>query len=717
MYENRDKSKLSRRLSEDPWDVPRRGMTYPRSQSVEAPGRSIRFFLVVVFSVFLSGFSRSYGQSSEQKITAEETTRSQNRSSALVRVTLKETTSHLVSDYLNLVEELKTLTEDYSGYFTNFQQDQAEQLEKELHRFSQQLSDSSYYSDYRNLSRDLKRLQSELVRQEEELSRLLSSQVAPGIGSGRRQNSKLYRITETLRRELDLLHEQFVNDISRKMEASEAASAIVRQYIKTRIAEISKDDERSISHSYAAEGTGKQDDQRSVVIEIDLSILDNLEAILDNIEVLDIPEIPEIPPAPELPPAVYDIPDNSFYVPESPAVPRPPAVCREETRTSYTTSSGQAGLTLRFVDSTRLDDVSTPVYVVNPLGSLEIEAWDHPWIHVESEVDLSAESPEKADEISSQLNIRVYQSSDAAFVEMVLPQLYDPRSLIRSNTVKIKAPIDNPLNCSGSNGELTITGFHNDVKVRADRCDLKIENVDGRVEATNRMGRIRVSDVLGRMGLKNSFARVDVSRCRGEISIVNEYGAVDIQESSGELLIQNSGRIDVLDFTGGVRVQNDRGTVHIRNLDGSLQLSNTFSPVFVDNIRGPAGLDILRGSISVDRMEGPLSVTGRFGEIKVESVSGPVYLVNSDGTIDFDIDRSITGQSTINADRSKIKLRLGKSADMLLTVETVGGAIHSSFPDPVNQSDSLSSTRVELGNMSAQLAVSGRDSKIVIDSK
>jgi hypothetical protein len=118
----------------------------------------------------------------------------------------------------------------------------------------------------------------------------------------------------------------------------------------------------------------------------------------------------------------------------------------------------------------------------------------------------------------------------------------------------------------------------------------------------------------------------------------------------------------------------------------------------------------------VDQVDGPLSARNTYGTITAVSLSGPLQLVNAFGMIDLAIDRTILGRSSIIADNGTIKLRLDESADILLTVEMIGGAIKSAFPTPVEKTDSSSTTRLELGRMAASLDISGYSTDVVISS-
>ena len=694
-----------RRFSEDPWDVSQGDGPRCRSVSLKRPLWLVWLAVTLLF-LMLAWSAQVWAQSAPPRPPDIEKAPDKPKTTDRIKVTLKNDAGELAQDYLVLLEQLKTLSADYSNYYSDFQQKHAEELEEKMRQLSRRLNDSAYFRDFTTLTFDLARLQLELHKQETELAQLNTTKPARGEHSGEPIDPKLRKITRTLRREIELLHDQFEDDIGERMKASAAKSAIVQQYIRASVVAAkmgSALDRRAIVLE-----VGDNDNTAPMVLEIDLRNFDDLDEVFQNCEQIGAFNIPD----PSRPPDIYDLPKMTVYAP----LPDVPPIRLEDKRTAFRHSSGEAGLTLQFVDSTRTSSAATAVYVVNPMGTLEVEGWDRPWILVDAKVELSADGADKADDLAERVDVRIHNRPNAVYVELILPRLTDPKTSILSVSIEIKAPRDNPLSCRNSHGRLVVRDFVNDVKLNADHCEIKLSTVDGRVEVVNSMGYLTIADVSGRLELRNAYGPLMVTGCRGDMTIENSFSSIDIKDCSGEAQIRNSGSVDVVDFTGDLRIDNDNGAVMVHNLDGSLQVTNSLQPIVVGNIRGPAGLQNERGTIQVEQVDGPLSASNTYGTITAVSLSGPLQLVNTYGVIDLTVDQTILGRSSIMADNGTIRLDLDKSADILLTVEMIGGAIKSAFPTPVQETDSSSFTRLELGRMAASMDISGYGTDVVIST-
>ena len=708
MYNDYNGSRQDRQFSDDPWDVSRGGDSRCRSICVKKPFWLVWLSLgiVVMLLVWSAHVKAQPAPPQPPRPPDIENSREKPRSTNIIKVTLKEDADELAQDYLVLLEQLKNLTADYSSYYSDFHQKHAEQLEKEMRQLSRQLNDSAYFRNFSTLTLDLTRLQLELHKQETELAYLYKSQLSQQTHSDESADPKLRKITRTLRRELEMLHDQFENDIGERMKTSVAKSAMVQQYIKASIA--AKTSGSSPQTHTVVVGMGDHEYEQPIVLEIDLSTFADLEDVLQNCEQIEVYNILE----PSQPTDIIELPKLIGYAPP----PGIPPIRLEDKRTSFRHSSGEAGLALQFVDSTLTSSSATSVYVVNPMGTLNVEGWDRPWIMVNAKVELASENAEKADDLAERVDVRIHNQPNAVYIELVLPQLTDPKVSIISTSIEIKAPRDNPLSCRNSHGRLDVRDFDNDVKLSADHCDIKLSTVDGKVEVNNKNGYLTVIDVSGRIELKNYHGPLTVTGSSGDMTIENSFSSIDIKDCSGEAQIRNSGNVNIVEFSGDVRIDNDNGIVVVHHLDGSLEVTNSLQPVVAGNIRGQTSLQNDRGAIQVNQIDGPLSARNTFGTITAVSLSGPLQLINANGAIDLDIDQSIHGRSSIIVDNGTIKLKLDKSSDLLLTVEMIGGAIKSAFSTPVLETDSSSTTRLELGLMDASLNISGYGTDVVISS-
>jgi len=696
---------VTRRI--DPWDATWDGYVGARSATAAAqPWWWLIFWFLLSTALLLLSAAPVRSQSAPPQPPDE------RPHSDRIKVVLKSDTRELAHDYLELLDQIRVLTEDYSRYYADFRQERAEQLEKQLENFHRQLNDSAYFGNLRQLSYDLARLHLELQRQEQELA-ALNGKEAAGEKSERRsdelEDRKLRKVTTSLRRELDMLKNRLEEDIGVRLADNAARSAIIQQYVKAAV--IAAKVQEVAGKHHVLIGLGDVGLDQPLVVEVDLKML---QGMADALEAVDLHDIAVIS-SPEVPTPLPRLPDLTIVTPpdQPPDLPQPPAELGEK-RIVYHRKSGEAGLTLEIVDSARAGSAVTPVYIVNPFGSLEVEGWDGDWIVVTAEIEIAAMLPEKAEALAERIGIRMHNKTSAVYVETVLPQLTDPQTRVVRADVRIKAPVDNPLNCRNSHGNLYVAGFDNDVKLSANHCDIDLRGVTGSVEVVNSMGRLQVSDVSGRLELRNAYEQLKVARCTGDMTIENAFAPIELTDCSGDVKIRNSGAVNVIDHTGAVDIQNNNGIVKVQNLDGNLLATNSLHPVLIENVRGSAGLKNVRGAIQITEIYGPLSASNIYGNITANTLSGPLQLVNNNGVIDLDIASAMAGRSSITADFGAVRLKMAEESDLLLTVEMFGGDIQSAFPMPVNKTDSSSSTRIELGRMLGSLDVSGRGSDVVI---
>ncbi len=690
----------------DPWDVNRGEDGNTKAAALDRRSWWLLFaWLLVAAALTLTLAAEAWTQAAPPRPPDDDP------SPGRVRVVLKSDARELAGDYLAFLNQIQVLSEDYDRYFSDFHQEHAEKLQEQLRKISHSLSDSAYFSDFSQLSKDLARLHHELRLQEDQLARLHTektqekkSRQSADVSS----DLRIRRLTSSLLRELNMLNTQLEEDITERFAADKVTSAIVQQYIKAVI--VTANIERAAGQHAVVVEIGQGGYLEPLVIELDLKELEGLTDALEDIELFEIGAVP----APSMPPRVHRLPRATIISPVDP----PPLPLAEvgDKQIVYHHKSGETGLTLQIVDSTRTTSAITPVYVMNPFGSLEIEGWDRDWILVSAEIEIAAEDPDEAEALAERVDLRIHSKSDAIYVETVLPQLTDPQTRVVSATIQIKAPTDSPLNCRNSHGKVYVAGFDNGVKLNANHCDVNVRGIVGSVEVVNSMGRLIISDVSGGMELRNAYELLKVSRCKGPMTIENAFARIELSDCSGNVRVRNSGAIDVSDHTGDLEIDNNNGVVMVRNLDGDLQVVSSLHPVVIENIRGSAGLENVRGAIRIDGVEGPLAASNIYGSITASALSGPLHLVSSNGMIDLDLDRSIVGRSSIISDYGNIKLKLKESSDLLLTVEALGGDIQSAFPFPVQKTDSSHTSRIELGRMVGSLDVSARGADVVISA-
>ncbi|MFH1373581.1 MAG: DUF4097 family beta strand repeat-containing protein [bacterium] len=570
----------------------------------------------------------------------------------------------MAEEYLDLLKQLRVLSDDYRDYFTAAHTELAEVHLKELSLLAHRLDEGEYLSDPEKLTVDIDQVQRAIEKQQADL---------------KKSDRRAFRLTHSLQQELEvmraLLDEQTVQAPRRKKESSlqmEELLEVIR-----------------VATEAGTEGLSGT----FIMITTDHDG-DTISISLDELCEIPLPAIVGLEPLPAL---------------------RQPVVVPAPREIEFISRSAGSGVVREFVDSIRVTSNTQPIYIDNPIGDLEISGWDRPEIVVVSTVEVTAESRAEAKKYAERVALQTRSEADKIQVEVIVPSLTDPRISVTNSELRVSVPNRNPLIVTGSFGKVYITKVRGGVILQANYSPVEIDNVDGHVVIVNTMARVDLSRITGTIKVTNSYGPIEVSRCHGDMEIENSFSSTELSYCEGNVVIHSSGDIDVLRHSGSVHIENKNGRVEVTKLEGNLSVSNSFQLLSVEDIFGSAELKNNNASIRIFNVTGEISADNSYGSISGELLSGPLHLTNRKGSIDVTLAEKVTGPSTIDASFGSIRLAVWPGSDLLLQATTTGGDIQSHYPLDVVDSGLIKKTRLSLGKGSSLLTVTGGNSEILIE--
>lgn len=502
----------------------------------------------------------------------------------------------------------------------------------------------------------------------------------------KRADPNLYRLTRSLRRELEVVTDLFDEDIVSRIGANQDLEAAVESRVRVMVEE--------------ALGGGK-----NVVVRIG-----NEDGTTEDIEIsIDTGKLPGIPPV---------SPEDKRVVAHPEVLPRPP---RPEVpdvdfggRTMvFSSGKGQVSVVKETHDSIEVV-TEQPVYVVNPTGQLEIVGWERPWVRARCDLKVSAATREKAEQLMEQIVMRLYRRSDAVYVEADAPDLSDPRLKVDLSRITIEMPSSNAVVVQSSFGRMKVRDVHSSVKVNGSSTDISLDRVSGGIELSGSQGDMVLSHVKGSIRARNAYGALRLHDCDGDIKVENLNAEVSLADCSGSAEVSNNGPVMISGFEGPVTVHNVNGLIQADNITGDLTARTSLKPIYVSDVRGSVALENANGSVHTENIAGKLRATNSRGPIYAVSPSGPVVLSNRSGNIELLLEHGLSGPSRVDAFDGLVNLRLSGDLDLLLTVESNGGQISSSLPVAVQQSGDRRSARLALGDATQALNVTGTNSDVLI---
>ncbi len=571
-----------------------------------------------------------------------------------IQIKLDKSSENLAEEYLDILEQLQEIVEDYSEYLSELEPAICEGYSISFGVFTEGLQSGRYAKSYKELLSDIEDFVQNLRHLERE------HQDASGTA-----DQRCRRIIRNLRREMNMLVDLTEEHVDHA-KAKEIWNENLQLYL-----------EEGLKH---------------LIIMLE-DRQDELDEIIGRAA-----EIPLLPPIPDIKPL--------------PAIPIP----HKKGVSDYNHAKGEVGLVRDFSDSLTVKRSDHTIHISNPLGDVKIIGWDKGVIVSTLEIEVKAEPHVVEKDFVSESSLKMAMSGNSYEVQADLPKVSDPSIKILTSTLTVYVPYGNPVECENAFGELFVSDLGNGADVTGQYSKIKVENVQGNITVANTMGPIALEDITGSISVRNGYSPIEIIACDGDMTIENAYSEITLDNSRGQVILSNSGRITVHSHTGNVTITNTYGTVEVNRLDGDLRATNAFQPLVIRNIKGEAELENTYAKINASDISDFLSATNKYGQIFGEKLNGPLKVFSENGTIKLVLDRQLNGPSTVTASYGTIDLTLNESTNIFLKAHTINGDIQTLLPLLIRDEGTTMSTEYKFGKGRNTLAVSGRNTSIIISS-
>ena len=758
--------------TEDTWDIEspcRRcwgALSLPRLSCLATP-------IILVLLTFLMLPVDIVGQS------APPPTESFTEGKRKVSQNLERSAEELAFDYLDFLEQLRRLTNDYSVYIKQLPAHDASQLAYQLQLISRHLQDTAAWGDYMQMLQNLAQWQEELSQREEQLAKVkvrskppdyesqeqaedelayhrsqleklkqevsdvreemssggdddlkkdladLEKEIAEHEAAARTLEAslkthppadsedvspRLYRLIRNLRRELEVLRDLYQGDVYGRLSENRQLQPVLKEYVR----KLAEQWQEGAAAPGAPPGVLVYDKTSGGFSWV------RGPASIDSEDVrLAAPGVAVIAPD-ELPPAVVlgiakeSLPPEELTLPEMPELP---AISDQDIggrQIIQSPRSGEVIVVKELADSAAVTSNKVPIYIMNPVGTLDVVGWDRDWVTAQCQFEISAVDVARAKQLAAKLDLQIYERANGIYVEAVSPALSDPAVRISQNHLTIRVPRANALVVQSSYGAADISQLTGGVRLSGANCAIALHSLSGGVEVASERGPVTASGIEGSLYVRNSSQSVQLTDCDGPIQAENKFALISLRNCRGSARLDNSGPIQVASFDGRVEITNDNGALQLEQIRGDLYVKNALQPVFISDVSGSAKVESDRGEIRAQGVNGQLYAVNNHALITARSLGGPVTLYNRDGQIDLSLEQSLLGPSRVSAQNGVVNLRLRSEVNLLLTVEAVGGSISSSLPVAVEQRGDTRLARLSLGDAANALAITGTNADVVI---
>ncbi|UCC44658.1 MAG: hypothetical protein JSU65_01645 [Candidatus Zixiibacteriota bacterium] len=597
----------------------------------------------------------------------------------------------LADEYLTILEELQMIIEDYAEYYSEL-----EVKERKLHPISfgklkRGLKSGRYTESHDVLKGDL----TEFIK---ELSVLEEKTV-----SGRGENNKAWRrLVRNLAREMSMLVD-FIADYQNRIETNDIYLVALQEYLD------------------------KASKERRIVIQIETSKIDELLEQLEDLEGIEslavedlleelqaveelkalklvVPSVPEIPLVPGVP--------LSSYPPKK--LPRVPDIYVGEDG-EVTVGLRKRGYGRELSATATVSDDETPITIIHPSGNVLVGGWNRDVILAKLQLEVSADKRSKEEKFAESAELQIKRLAKGYIVNVRVPKISDPDIKLLSSVLSIRLPMNNPVECRNSFGQLVVADMSGGLRTFGENSEVYVSNVTGSVTAQNSSGPMTFSSVVGNIDALNNNGIIYAVNCSGKLEFKNEYAPIALVGCEGSTRIGNIGVVTVQDHLGDVIIDNSRGHVAVEDLEGNLEASNLHHPLRAWRISGSAQLSNLSADIDIRGIKGSLTVINKHGQITGEDLNGPLKINSYDGDVTVKLNHRLGGPSTITADNSTVLLSVRDRADVLLLASTKGGTIKSSLPVDRSAEKGIETAVLKFGRGSDSLEVSGQNASIHIN--
>jgi DUF4097 and DUF4098 domain-containing protein YvlB len=582
----------------------------------------------------------------------------------------------MAREYLDILESLQDVIEDYSDYMTESTTDAAAHRVDGVERIQRKLKEKAYVDNPELLLEDLNAAIND-IKAVENAHRVKFNTNSPSC----------CRLGRSLRKELVIISE-LVEDYSEKQGDRLLNRDESRVYLEAAL-------EYLAALSEAKKSAKMTDEVRQALEALkDLGLEDYIVLAPDAAE------------APE-PPEPVD-PLESIEIPDPPA---PPLVIVKPPKGWV---SGRRGAEHQANGVLTVSNSSLPIVIENPSGDVIISGSSGRTVTANLHLEVAAATHDKEEEYIQRVRLEMAEESDQYTVRIELPRLSDHRTELISCQLEVSVPQKNPIDCRASYGEVSISSVSGPVTVAGSTSQVTVERASGGVSVTNSMGAVELSEVSGDIEVRNSYAPINILSCNGAMLLKNQYGPITLSASEGRLRIDNTGQVEITDHTGDITIENLYGAVDAQNIEGDIVATNGYQPITVRDVSGSAELENQYAEISARQVGGNVSITNQYAPIFVEALEGPVDLTNYYSNISIDLVRGFRGGSTIANTQGTTTVTVVQQPNLVLSVFTEGGNISSSLPMTVRSRGNTKSGELVLGDGGDQLEVTATGGSIII---
>ena len=692
-------------IPEHPWD----GSRLPDRTKLR-PSTKMNSAYVLLF-VALICLTPLQGPRSQATLPPTDVSQKKDRPIVLSRDNLEK-----ANDLQDVVQQIERLAYDYQSYLGDCGgSPECEKTNEALYHMLVNFDVGSYYLSPANLNNDIKELTGMLREHESALQKA-------------HDDAKLYRLTKSLRQQLELYEDILQQDVCPELRQDTASAQKIQAYL---IMQMAKDGNQKemykeivLSNKELVDKIKSQIEAQRDAIKASsqlkaqqvyiLKALDVLRDSLSNI-VWVVPPTPPVPHArvgevPEVP-EVPRIDMRTVTPPAPPAAPHVVIVGRDRT---FTSESGQSGVVKEFGDSMQVQSQTVPIFINNQTGTLIVTGVDEKVIRVSFTVRVSASDKASADRLIDEITVDLSSAAKGIYVSSHFPAISDPRRNILSSTMEVTVPKTNPLICESSFGRMEVSNVRGGLKANTSYSDVTVSDVVGETKLAGKMGRTELNTVSGPIDVRNSLGDIVLSDCSGTFELENSYATIELDDCSGNAIIRNSGEVNVSGHKGDLKIDNQNGQVVVTDVVGNLDVRNSYKPLTITNVDGTAKLENLNASIDMEDINGTLTAANKFGSISGRFLNGPLEINSERGDVAVELNQYLTGPSSITSSFGLVNLTLSTDAGVMVTAVANGGVIRSDYGSEVDQGQGRSLTKFSVGSAKTPFQVTGTNSTIVI---
>ena len=558
----------------------------------------------------------------------------------------------VAEEYLDILEQCRDMIEDYEAYLEEVDEESRKDHEVPVDRIRRRLDDNTYTSDPQKLISDL----TEAINDIKEIEKIHKARENSN-------NPRCCRVIRNLRREMVIMvdlvedyNDQHVETVLSREEVKEYMAEAIQAYVEALRAreEVRRGEEEAEKNTYVV-----------------------------------------VPPAPRVP-----------------APPSPPIIFPEWSQYKKGTRD-EVGLIRRFEDSLRVSS-SSPVYISNSAGGIQVTGWDEDYIAAALGVEVASDTRTKEKEFVDQTRLAMSTGRNAHRVEAKFPELTDPETKIIRCLLLVNLPSSLHVETDNSFGDVLVSELTGGVIVTSRHSSVSLDEIKGTVEVNNTMGKISIVDVKGQVTARTSYSPIVLTGCDGSIEVENAYSEISLTDTRGPARVKNSGKVSVRDHQGELTINNTYGRVQVYDVDGEVTVSNAYQPIEVASINGRVDLENLFSQIVISDVSGGVEARNSHGQIQAEDLRGPVVLDNKNGSVTLMVDRPMRGESSVTNSHGTVNLIVHGDTDLKILASVIDGQITSPITFQADKRGNTTEAEWTLGKGSDLLRIIGNSSNLIV---